>query len=262
MYRSWFIACFLSFCLMGAIAQSPWERIDLAGSEAKVISFNPRYFIGVHGHFPLNRPDAIQQDGPALQQELTDPEVFEKLFESLGGEFFVGEFTGPSTQVFSLEGRLQPMPGLTACFRMGKRMEIQTGLSLFRANWSGSFPYTVNPSDGQPPFTDQGHLTATSEGLIADLALAAYFSESSFRPFVRAGVRGQFVVDQRGYARLGSTSISRTISPVDQTIQPFGGVGCRFVPVNGFAIDIGANFSRLPGMNWKPSLLVGGGLLF
>ncbi len=262
MSRPWLCVCFLSLYTIGIAAQSPWERINLTGYEAKIIRINPRFHIGIQGQFPLNRPDALQVDGPALQQELLTPEVFENLFETLGGEFFIGEFTGPITQEFSLKGRLQPMPGLTAGFRMGKHMELQTGLSLFRVNWSGSFPYSVIPADGQPPFTEQGKLTATSEGVITDLALAAYFTETAFRPFVRAGVRGQFVIDQRGTARLGTATVSRNISPVEQTIQPFGGLGYRFVPTPRFAINLGANFSRLPGMNWKVSAAIESGILF
>ncbi len=252
----------LAFCVSGLMAQSPWDRINLTGQEAKVIRITTCYAIGIQGHFALNRPDDLLVDGPVLQAELTTPENFEKLFETLGGEFFVGEFTGPVTQEFTLKGRLQPMPGVFAGFRMGKRMEWQTGISLFRVNWSGTFPYTVTPADGQPPYTNEGKLTATSEGVIADLALAAYFSESAFQPFIRAGIRGQFVVEQRSSAQLGTTSISRFTSPVQQTFQPFGGIGCRFRPTPRFAIDLGANFSRLPGMNWRPSAVLGSAALF
>lgn len=246
----------------GLFGQSPWDRIPLTGGGAKVIHFNPRYAVEINGIFPLKRADDLQIDVPSTQEIFNDPEVFEKLFERLGGEFFIGELSGPSTEPIKLKGRLQPMPGLKAGFRMGKRWEWQTGISLFRVNWSGDFPLTFYPANGDPPFSEQANMTATSEGLVADLALATFLTRTPFRPFVRLGARGQFPIDQRSRMHIRDVSIDRGGKPVEQLILPFGGIGLRFIPTPHFLIDLGSSFSQLPGMKWTWSAEFSSGILF
>lgn len=253
---------FLLLAYSGLSGQSPWDRIPLTGGGAKVIHFNPQYAIEINGIFPLKRADDLQINVPSTQEILNDPEVFEKLFERLGGEFFIGELSGPSTEPIKLKGRLQPMPGLKAGFRMGNRWEWQTGFSLFRVHWSGDFPLTVYPANGDPPYIEQANMTATSEGLVADLALAAFLTRTPFRPFIRMGARGQFPIDQRSRIHIRDVSIDRMGKPVKQLIRPFGGIGLRFIPTSHFLIDLASSFSQLPGMKWAWSAEISSGILF
>ena len=154
------------------------------------------------------------------------------------------------------------MPGLKAGMRMGKSWELQTGISLFRVNWSGEFPVSVYPINGDPPFIEYGKLTATSEGLVGDLSVTRFLTRTSFQPFARAGIRGQFPTDHRSHASVRGVRVNRQGSPVARSVRPFGSIGIRFIPAPHFLIDICTSFSRLPGMTQAWSAEIASGLLF
>lgn len=260
MHRCVWLFFFLGYTTL--TAQHPWDRIDLIGETAKVIQFHPRFTLEIAGIFPLKRPAELQIDPVKLNQELTDPAVFEQLLEKLGGEYVVGELSGPTTTPFRITGRIQPMPGLKAGMRMGKSWELQTGISLFRVNWSGEFPVSVYPINGDPPFIEYGKLTATSEGLVGDLSVTRFLTRTSFQPFARAGIRGQFPTDHRSHASVRGVRVNRQGSPVARSVRPFGSIGIRFIPAPHFLIDICTSFSRLPGMTQAWSAEIASGLLF
>lgn len=242
-----------------SVAQSPWDRIELVGKTAKVILVQPRFSLTAHGIFPLQRPDERQVSPIDLHMGLTAPAVFESLFEQLGGEFFVGDLSGPTTQPYRLTGRIHPMPGWRAGFRMGKYWEWQTGINLFRATWSGAFPISIYPKNGDPPFMEEGHLTATTEGFITDLALVGFLTRSACQPFARMGVRWQISTDEQESARVRDIQIDRMISSKANTIWPSGSLGMRLIPATLILIDLSITYTLLPGKGpgWSAEISTG-----
>ena len=225
-------------------AAKQWEKADHSGNaenaRARAQYYDeqvsaampglPGFSVSLFGGLPLGNiaPQNIQLAN--LQSTVFAPGTMEQLFEQLQGEFFIGSLSGQSAENFEMHGTAQAMPGLRLGHRLGNRLELRAGGHYFQTKWSGNFPVVVFPFEqhpSQPPKTLQGSLSASSSGILAEADLAYFFTSGTIRPFVHAGVRGQFPTQNESGATLAGVPIPLKTAPLGNSYSAVGGVGRR-----------------------------------
>lgn len=247
-------------------ASHVWEYISIAGSNSKITPAVARQNLGISltGSMPLGKQTPQQIEFSELQAAAFDPNIMEQLFEKLGGEFFIGELSGPSTPAIELEGSTQAMPGLKFGLQLPRRFEFQASAQYFRNKWSGSFPVTVFPLDQGTsiPKTIQGNMTATATGVLATADLAYFVSTGKIQPFIAGGVRGQFPIQTDSGAEIDGVQLPLEIRPLSTRFSPFASVGLRVgLGKNSFA-ELGCSYGKIPGAGYAPALGAGIGWRF
>ena len=91
---------------------------------------------GADAPFSNTHPDEVNQ------VIYGDAALFEKLFESLGGEFFLGSFSEPPNFVNPISGR-QHFFGVNGAYWWNDRFALEAGFSKGRSSSSIEFPITV-----------------------------------------------------------------------------------------------------------------------
>jgi len=254
-------------------AAKQWEKMghsmmaESARDKAKwlPVVHQPRYHIGLIGSLPLGNVTSQNVRVESLQSAMFSTGTMEQLFEQLQGEFFIGSLSGQSAQNFEMHGTTQAMPGLRLGHHLGNRFELRAGGHYFQTKWSGNFPVVVFPFEqdpSKPPQTQQGSLSASSSGILAEADLAYFFTSGTIRPFVHGGIRGQFPTQNESGATLAGVAIPLETTPIGSSYSPFGGAGLRVGFLKNGFVEAGASYGKVPGGGYVPSLEVGVGLRF
>jgi anaerobic selenocysteine-containing dehydrogenase len=212
----------------------------------------------------LTEPDPLFLPTQTVQSAVTNPAVFEQLIERLGGEFFVGYPDGTLPENVQTNTQANVLPGLRVGLRLGKRFELQLGTSHYRQSWEGTFPVTVNPfnsTTGNAQVID-GTVKRNQSGLMAEADLAWFAAVRAVRPYLRAGVRADMVLDDAVNAQLAGVPLVMPQPEIPAIgYAPFGGAGIRFVLWDRLIIDTGASYGKFGGA-YVPMAEVGVGLGF
>lgn len=247
-----------------ASGQSVWDRIPLTGSDAKILPLpnQTRFNICLTAVSPLGSAVIQQIEFATLQNAAFSPGTASQLFEKLGGEFFVGEPSGPN-QNLKMGGETRVMPGLRLGLRLGKRFELRAGGQYFKTKWSGEFPVTVLPADPQSKFTTlQGQANVVATGFLADADLAFFFAKGMFRPYLKSGVRSRFPMQNSSKADIVGIALPLDPQPLGIQFSPFGGIGLRAVFWEKGFVELGAAFGKMPDGGFQPTLETGLGWSF
>ncbi|MFN0036861.1 MAG: cell envelope integrity protein TolA [Saprospiraceae bacterium] len=248
---------------------SPWGSIALVGANVKIdpttAAPQPRFHIGFIGRFPLGgiAPQNVQLT--SLQEAVFAPGTMEQITNQLRGEWFIGELSGQTAQAFEMSGRTQAMLGLGFGLRLGKKFELRVSGQHFKSEWSGDFPVVVFPQPQhlpQPPQILQGTLTASSEGFLADADLAYFIASGRIRPYLEAGVQGQFPTQNESGAELAGVALPLKIEPLGAKFSPFCGAGLQVGFLENGFVKAGVSYGELPGGVYSPSVEVGVGWSF
>jgi hypothetical protein len=234
--------------------QDPWQPLDLTGEESKVLVTEPLFSLQAGVLLGLKQPEALTKDGVRFQETLNDPVVFEKLFETLGGEFYLGTLDGEPVSAIELKGRLLPLPGIAGGVRVGPSFELQTGIHLFTAEWKGNFPITVYPSDGSSPVQHEAELFQSAKGTLLNASLKAFLMSNRFRPYIEAGGRAQLVGKHKAELRVNGGEVAFNQEALDHEFSPFGAFGLRADIYKRFYGDVVLSYGKLPGAKWTPAL--------
>jgi hypothetical protein len=249
---SFFATCIL-WCQILA-GQDPNQTLDPGDKEASQADTLPRFVIQGGVMLGLNKPDPLQVDGVYLQEVTISPSVFLRLFETLGGEFYIGNLSGEPVDNLSLTGRLQPMPGLTGGIKIGPSFEFMTSIHLFRVAWKGDFPITVFPSDGSSPIQHEAELFQSSKGTLLNASLKAFLMPTRLRPYIEVGGRAQLVVKHLAEIRVNGGEVAFNEEAFDHEFSPFAAFGLRADIYKRFYGDVVLSFGKLPGVEWTPAL--------
>lgn len=224
-----------------------------------------RFSVSLSGLMPLGdiAPQQVQRQD--LETVFHAPGIFEQIMERLGGEFSIGDLSGHTTQNFGMRGTTKAMPGLRLGYRLGNRLELRAGGHYFQTKWSGNFPVVVFPNEqnpSMPPQTLQGTLAASSSGILAETDLAYFFTAGTIRPFVNAGIRGQFPTQNESGATLAGVAMPLETTPLGSSYSPFGGAGLRVEFLKNGFLDANASYAKMPGGGYAPSASLNAGWRF
>lgn len=216
---------------------------------------------------PFSRADDIHIGHTQLADNFTRsitsrPEIFERLVEQLGGIFVAGEQLNPSQHVFpdaNLRASSTTIPGISLGLNLNRNLELSLGAHYFSSRWSGQFPVTVFPFQGTQPRIEQGFIHSSAKGILADVGLR-YLLPGKVRPYIEAGGRGQFVLDNQSSMEVGGMDLPFEMPALKSGFSGYAGGGVRAYLGRSLYVQAGATFTRWPGSEYKIGGNVGLGL--
>lgn len=235
-----------------------WNRVPLTGAAAKTAAAAPppRFNVGLTGSLPLGDLVPRQISFADLQNAAFTPGVAEQLFEKLSGEFLIGNPSGQPQNRLEMSGQTQAMPGLQLGVRLGGRFELQAAARHFRAEWSGVFPVTVFPHDGQSiPKTLEGSANASVSGVLIDVGTVFFISgRGVVRPFLKGGARAQMPLSDSNDVEIAGIALPVEKEQVESAFSAFGGAGIRLHFLKNAYADAACSYGRLADGDYHPSL--------
>lgn len=216
------------------------------------------------GTYTFGRPEALSVEPSGLMASLYEPGTAERLFETLAGEYFLGNASGPLQSPVQLDGQYRFSPGLQIGLLFNDRWEARLGLHYYRVEWEGVFPVTVFPfAQNEPntlPYTLDGRLSASSSGLMAEADLVWYMSRGPVRPYLHGGARVPVSSRQESQAELAGVPLKLEIEVDRPPLSPFGGAGLQWVIGKYWLLDAGVSLGAGPNKDVTPALRFGVGL--
>ncbi|MCF8245851.1 MAG: hypothetical protein K9J37_06725 [Saprospiraceae bacterium] len=237
------VCCFF-FSLAQIMAQSSqatrlvFQPMTLTGGNAKIIpaGFRPYFQLELTGGVFLNNPtDANQQAANGMGQlqntVFSSPELFEQLFQKLGGEFFIGNFSDPSQpgKVFKNQS---PSLGLNIGLRLLPHLKIEAGASRSSSEFGAAFPVVVFGQQNGQPQTLQGNLRTEQQHLLAQFGGAWFLGKSTFQPFLGAGVQ---------YARTAASTMQAELADTRFPVAK-NSAGCSFGAYGTAGVEVHPSF--------------------
>jgi hypothetical protein len=253
LFRFLFFVIGILWCQILA-GQDPNQMLDPSDAEAKLTDSLPRFVIQGGVMLGLNKPNPLQMDGVYLQEMTSNPSMVGRLFETLGGEYYIGNLAGEPVSHLSLSGRLRPMPGLSGGIKIGPSFEFMTGIHLFAAEWKGNFPITVYPLDGSSPVQHEAELFQSAKGTLFNASLKAFLMPTRIRPYIEVGGRAQLVVTHLAEIRVNGGEVAVNEEALDHEFSPFAAFGLRADIYKRFYGDVALCYGKLPGVEWTPAL--------
>ena len=177
-----------------AFAQSNLSEISMLGPGYKVLSqekFN-RYSLGTEvGHlFPLLK--CIENyDGGGMDHLLntmySDPALLERLFETLGGEFFVGSMTGEAGfENFEQKGGFYF--GASGACRLSPKITGKAHFGTYKTEITAEFPIVIFDQTTFEPVSAKGELSTTMRTNTFQITGNYFPFKGLVQPFAGAGV--------------------------------------------------------------------------
>ncbi|MBK8194582.1 MAG: hypothetical protein IPK76_15710 [Lewinellaceae bacterium] len=243
--------------------QTPWNQVNLSSSQSKIMTSRaPKTSVRFSAGLPVgNTPDA-GTNMEALQQAAFAPDIYEQLFEKLGGEFIIGNLSGQQNPPAQQPAKLDIMPGLQVGLRIGRRLDIQANAQYYKATWSGAFPVTVFPQDQPVPKSLNGTIHTSASCLILELGTSLFITRGAVQPYAKAGIRGLFPLDQDARAAIGGVVFSPITAQMKQSFSPFGGAGLQVRLGKRVFADMEGMYGKLPGGGVAATLSAGVGYRF
>jgi hypothetical protein len=188
---------------------------SLTGAEFKLLDVP----IGTHGFrlgisagvfFPLKPgEDAFGQhvNDSIAARIYSDPELFIRLTEQLGGEFILGNHEGSSG---TENIRLQPNAGLRIAggVSVTDRFLINLEYAYHRHRLTGDFPVTVFPEEPGQPYTYFGHISSDIGFHEVAITGSFFFSQTRLQPFGGISLIWQWQKEGPVQATIGDESFT------------------------------------------------------
>ena len=225
----------------------------------------PRFHLAV-GALGNLQPASITLAGPEVINALAEavfsaPPLFEQLFETLGGEFIIGDDRGTIMDITMSSSQVIPGLGIGLGFCSG--LELGLRLHGFKAEFTGHFPYTVFPGGTGRAQRYEGLLSASASGLLGDVQARYYLPGRVVQPFLGGGVRGQWVLQSSSSAEMAGVSLPFEMNPVSSnTFSVYGDAGLRLNLGRNAYLQAGAAYVRVPGAEYAVMGEVGLGWRF
>ena len=200
-----------------------------------------------------------------LQQTIyADPQLFEKLFESLGGEFFIGSFSeAPKFENFKQKSR--NYFGLSGAFRFHPRFEIETQFGAYQTEVTAEFPIVIFDNYTFETTSTKGKIKSGLKSKVIQTSGNFYPLNGKVQPFLGVGVVYHFIKSSVTKAEMESVEFAFFETPKSQS---FG-----LVLKGGIAVEILKNvvltlegqaftISKAEGNDWNKMLNGGIGIRF
>lgn len=196
-------------------------------------------------------------------QGLSSPEVYSDLYEGLGGEFIIGALTNSGFTGVEMSGGQSFIPGLGMGLSFPSGIEFGVQINRFKTDWSGSFPFTLFPFEGTSPQTLQGSVNRNLSGITIDMDARYFLSMSNIRPYLNAGIRGQWTISDQTSVWMGSATFPIATSALSgNRISPYAGAGVRMhITPNAF-VQTSVSVAKMQGSDYSPNLHVSMGWKF
>ena len=226
----------------------------------------PRLLLAV-GALGGVQPASIALVGPDQANALAEavfsnPQLFEQLFEALGGEFAFGDMSGHIPDI-AMSGSSQIIPGLGIGLGFCSGLEIGLSIHSFQTEWKGTFPYTVFPGGTGRAQRYEGSLSASASGLLGDVQARYYLPGRVVRPYLGGGARGQWVLRSSSSAEMAGVALPFELNPVSSnTFSVYGDAGLRLNLGRNAFVQAGAAYAKVPGADYAVMGEVGLGWRF
>ena len=264
------LLCFFSLQLFG---QNTFSSNSLLGPEYKLILVenNPKFSLQIEFGkiFPGQKGIESYNGGgmdTLLQTMYTTPGLFEQLYESLGGEFFIGSFTeAPKFENFTQENG--NYLGFSGTYRFGDHFEATFQFSAYQTNVAASFPVVI--------FDNSSFETTSSEGKIStDLksnsiqVLGKYFPlTGKIQPFVGAGLAYTSTKSGVTKAQIHEVIFELQNNPSSQSLGGVIDVGVVVILYKNVQLQLSSKMFSVKapdgkGMVWNKTLSAGLGCRF
>lgn len=242
--------------MLPTFGQSVWDNILLADNDAKIISGfqRPHFGIALTSNVSFVSTASQYFGIEQIKQAAFSPGTAEQLFEKIGGEFFIGNFSDPSAQNVKLSGAANLTPGLRLDIDVGRRVEFRTGIQYYKARWSGTFPVFVLPhfqSDPTQPQYFQGVVNASLSAVLLDMEAVFFVAMGKFRPYAKAGIRRGFSVENSIRAELAGVPLSLEFNILESKFSAFAGSGLRWLFGKKLFLESGFSFGKRPGDGYQ-----------
>lgn len=242
----------LMFLQRPAFGQTPWNRLELSNSKAKITSSkNLKHSISFKSTLPVSHLEPQNVESGVIQNAVFEPFVFAQLFKRLGGAFQIGSFTSQPGPFVSLPGRYLPMAGIQLDFYPFGRFGIETGVQYFRSEWSGAFPVRVMQQD-QPGYrTEQGSVSASASGLVLNLEAVCFLSGKMFQPFLKAGMNAQISTHTESAVVIEALAVPLKTGFANKAVSACAGAGVRANAGKHIFADAGLAYREISGGNYS-----------
>jgi hypothetical protein len=122
-----------------------------------------------------------------LQKMYSDPQLFEKLFETLGGEFFVGSFSeAPKFENFRQSNG--NYLGVSGAYRVNSHFEAKVQFSAYKTQITADFPIIVFDQNSFETQNLKGNLTTDLKTKTLGISGNYYPLTGIIQPYAGVGV--------------------------------------------------------------------------
>jgi hypothetical protein len=183
-----------------------------------------------------------------------DPEIFETLFETFKGEFFLGTFSSPP----SFSKYLQKRPrflGINATYWLNKYIALDAELVKGESSISAKFPITVINLENGETQSLHGTVTADQNYYAARLFAQCAFFTGWMRAAVRGGVKYQRSSAYELIASLGDQEFKIGEETVRTIITPSAVLAVQLRLSKGLSLEM-----SIKGEREEKQLQLGAGL--
>lgn len=259
--RTRILAMLLAGTMTGLYAQHPDQAPTLTETGAKTETAFPQWTAGASLQLPFRKPQDRPVDQVVIMQFMTDPAIYDRIFDHLGGDFHVGNPDPPLISAVPLSARHLSLPGIGLAYRYSGSMETYLRAHYYRTSFQADFPITVSPQDpiGTPHVVDGG-IDIRTQGLLLDLGLVAVLAPGRIRPYVRSGVRGQLAIRHEATLRVQDLTFDWPARADKNVFLPYAGAGLRIELGSRLCVDAGLNFGYLPALKWQAHGDIGVGI--
>ncbi len=204
--NTFFFALFLSFFAFG---QSNSSTSSMFGPEYKMVTIDkaPRFSIQFETGklFPSQKGIETYNGGgmdSLFSTIYSDPQLFEKLFETLGGEFFIGSFSeAPKFENFRQSNGT--IYGFSGAYRLSQHFDGQLQFATYKTKVTAEFPIVVFDETTFETTAKNGSLATDLKSNTFQIIGNYYPISGVVQPFVGAGFSYTFTKHSVTKAQMG-----------------------------------------------------------
>jgi hypothetical protein len=257
------LAMLLAGTMTGLYAQHPGQAPTLTETGTTTKETFPKWSVGASLQVPFRKPQDRLVDQVVIMHYMTDPAIYDRIFNHLGGDFYVGTPDPPLISYVPLSAGPLLLPGVGLTYRHSGFMESYLRAHYYRTAFHGDFPITVSSQDPiDTPHVVDGSIAIRTQGLLLDLGLLAVLAPGKVRPFVRSGVRGQLAIRHEAKLRVQDLTFDWPARADKHVFLPYAGAGLRIELGARLCVDAGLNFGYLPALKWQAHSDIGVGIRF
>ncbi|MCB0706108.1 MAG: outer membrane beta-barrel protein [Saprospiraceae bacterium] len=210
-----------------------------------------------------------QQLGDLEKQIFTDPGTFEKLFESLGGEFFLGDFS-EAPKPLNPQATTSWIWGFGSNYSITPNFSVAGSLHFAHHELHAVFPVTIfNSTNGEMQST-MGQLNARVATMRGRIGGQYTLGQGLVRPFAGVGIQYTRAAVQDVNALLSGVPFDSELEVLTKSLGAYGTAGIEVHPTKLISFRVSA-FTGSEKMEtgskqletvWAPGLSIGAGLKF
>lgn len=200
----------------------------------------------------------------AVRQGALAPGTFEQLYETLGGEFFIGQTAGAaSPQSVILRGDRPICPGITVGLRHKKRFEANLGTQYVTITQTGQFPVVVFGSDASQNKILAGTITRKTNQMFVQVNARFFLGNKAVQPFIKGGLSGWLLLRSDTEAVIhGVTMLLDTGSTQKTRCAAVGGAGLRIGLGKHVFVEMACALAKWADNRYRPGFELGLGAGF